>query len=226
MKGRIHSMESMGTLDGPGIRFVLFMQGCILKCKYCHNRDTWDARLGKQVSADEIVKKVLRCKPFMEASGGGITVSGGEPLLQKKLYEAMKTVKSMGFLVGLHTSGVIYDNFVKVLPLLDWVGFDIKQVFNKYYEITQIKNSQVQVLKSFDALINSNIDYEIRTTVDTRYIKYEDILNIAKYLSKNSVKEWTLQKCILRNNNGNINIPFLSDDEISKLEHYIKINIR
>ena len=82
MKGRIHSMESMGTLDGPGIRFVLFMQGCILKCKYCHNRDTWDARLGKQVSADEIVKKVLRCKPFMEASGGGITVSGGEALLQ------------------------------------------------------------------------------------------------------------------------------------------------
>lgn len=80
--GKIHSFESLGTVDGPGIRFVLFMQGCPLKCKYCHNRDTWDMNNGTEYTVSEVIEKVLRSKPYMENSKGGITVSGGEPLLQ------------------------------------------------------------------------------------------------------------------------------------------------
>lgn len=210
-------------LDYPDkISAVLFTQGCPLRCVYCHNQELQNPNIKNNITFDNVIEFLNTRVGLLEA----VVFSGGEPLLQKKLYEAMQTVKSMGFLIGLHTSGVIYENFTKVLPLLDWVGFDIKQVFNKYSEITQIKNSQVQVLKSFDALINSNIDCEIRTTVDTRYIKYEDMVNIAKYLVKNNVKEWTLQKCILRNNNENISIPFLSNNEILELEKYIKINIR
>ena len=79
--GRIHSFESFGTVDGPGIRYVVFMQGCPLKCKYCHNRDTWDFSGGMEYSVDEIVSKIVRCKSYIEASNGGVTISGGEPLL-------------------------------------------------------------------------------------------------------------------------------------------------
>ncbi len=134
MKGRIHSMESMGTLDGPGIRFVLFMQGCILKCKYCHNRDTWDARLGKQVSADEIVKKVLRCKPFMDASGGGITVSGGEALLQAEfVHELFTKLHKYNIHTCLDTSGnvEITPEIEELLKETDLVLLDIKHINDK-----------------------------------------------------------------------------------------------
>lgn len=75
--GRIHSIETFGTVDGPGIRFIIFMQGCPLRCKYCHNRDTWDLVGGKEYSIDEVMNEILKYKSYMKSSGGGITVSGG-----------------------------------------------------------------------------------------------------------------------------------------------------
>ena len=104
--GRIHSFESFGTVDGPGIRFVIFMQGCPLKCKYCHNRDTWDFSGGAEYSIDSIIQKAMRLKPYMKTSGGGITVSGGEPLLQSEfLIELFKKLKTLNFHTTLDTSG-------------------------------------------------------------------------------------------------------------------------
>ena len=84
MKGRIHSFESFGTVDGPGIRFIVFMQGCPLKCKYCQNRDTWAFDKGTEYTPEEVVSKVLRYKPYFNTSGGGVKVSGGEPLYHTK----------------------------------------------------------------------------------------------------------------------------------------------
>ena len=80
---KVHSIETMGTVDGPGIRFVLFLQGCMLKCKYCHNRDTWSLGKGTIMSADELAKKVARYKNFLLPCGGGFTATGGEPLLKE-----------------------------------------------------------------------------------------------------------------------------------------------
>ena len=80
---KVHSTESFGTVDGPGIRFVLFLQGCHLQCKYCHNRDTWDINGGEYKSLDDIFNKILRYKNYIYPSGG-VTVTGGEPLLQVK----------------------------------------------------------------------------------------------------------------------------------------------
>ena len=80
--GRIHSFETFGTVDGPGIRFVVFMQGCPLRCIYCHNRDTWDVKGGKEYSADEVVEKLKKYINYIKFSGGGITITGGEPTLQ------------------------------------------------------------------------------------------------------------------------------------------------
>lgn len=219
----VAALLRFSLLDYPDkISAVLFTQGCPLRCVYCHNPDFQNPNVETNTSFDDVVQFLNTRIGLLE----GVVFSGGEPLLQNDLYDAMKTIKDMGFLIGLHTSGCIYNNFIKVLPLLDWVGFDIKQIFNKYAEITQINNSELQVIKSFNALIESNIKYEIRTTVDTRYINQHDMINIAKYLNSNNVREWTLQKCILRNNERDIYIPFLSDNDAKELEQYIKINIR
>lgn len=102
---RIHSIESLGTVDGPGLRFVLFFQGCALHCKYCHNRDTWDMFSGATMSVDEIVGKVVRYKNFLIPSGGGVTASGGEPLLQVKfLINLFTKLKEQGIHTAIDTS--------------------------------------------------------------------------------------------------------------------------
>ena len=80
--GRIHSFESCGTVDGPGIRFIVFFQGCLMRCLYCHNRDTWDTHGGKEVTVEELMKDAVAYRHFMNASGGGVTASGGEAILQ------------------------------------------------------------------------------------------------------------------------------------------------
>lgn len=86
MTGYLHSIETMGTLDGPGIRTVVFLQGCQLRCAYCHNPDTWAMRGGKPVEAEALVKKLLRFQVYFRHSGGGVTFSGGEPLRSPPFY--------------------------------------------------------------------------------------------------------------------------------------------
>ena len=133
MKGRIHSFESLGTVDGPGVRFVVFLQGCNMRCKYCHNPDTWCVSSGTEHEAPDIVKRFLRNKEFYES--GGITVSGGEPLLQLEfLTELFKLCKQSGIHTCLDTSGSIFDinnerrvmQIDKMLKYCDLVMLDIK----------------------------------------------------------------------------------------------------
>ena len=94
VKGKIHSIETMGLVDGPGIRFVAFMQGCAIRCAYCHNPDTWAMNGGEEYTPEELVKKIKRYKTYFAASGGGVTFSGGDPLLQPDfLIETLKLCK-------------------------------------------------------------------------------------------------------------------------------------
>ena len=145
LTGRIHSFETFGAVDGPGIRFIVFMQGCPLRCKYCHNRDTWDTNGGTKYTVDQILEKAIRCKPYMDASkDGGITVSGGEPLLQidfvTKLFEECHKI---GINTCLDTSGsfVINDKIKKLLSLTDTVLLDIKHIDNeKCIDLTGVSN--------------------------------------------------------------------------------------
>ena len=96
--GRIHSVETCGTVDGPGIRFIVFMRGCLMRCKYCHNRDTWDTQGGREVTVPELMKDLTSYRHFMNASGGGVTASGGEAMLQQEfiaeLFAACKLIAS------------------------------------------------------------------------------------------------------------------------------------
>jgi len=162
---RIHSIESFGTVDGPGIRFVLFLQGCALKCKYCHNRDTWDINGGKLMSLEDILTKIERYKPYIIPSGGGVTVTGGEPLLQPKfLIEFFKQLKKQNIPTALDTSGMfdITDDIKEVLKYTDLVLLDIKHINSK----------KCKELVGF-----SN----------------EKELNFAKYLSENNIPVWIRQ---------------------------------
>lgn len=143
--GNIHSIETLGTVDGPGIRFVIFMQGCPLKCKYCHNRDTWEIGQGTNYTVDEIVKKVLRSKPYFEASNGGVTVSGGEPLLQSNfVLELFKKLKKYKIHTAIDTAGSLplTDTIKELLQYTDLVLLDIKHINNeKNIELTGSPNT-------------------------------------------------------------------------------------
>ena len=129
--GRIHSIESAGAVDGPGIRFVIFMQGCPLRCKYCHNPDTWKFSGGKEVSVSDVVKDAVKYKNFMDYSGGGVTVSGGEPLMQKPFVtELFKQLHAQGIHTTLDTAGqtAIDAPLDAVLDHTDLVLLDVKHL--------------------------------------------------------------------------------------------------
>ncbi|WP_438447161.1 pyruvate formate-lyase-activating protein [Gorillibacterium sp. sgz5001074] len=142
MKGNVHSIETFGTVDGPGIRYVVFTQGCLLRCLYCHNADTWETGKGKIMSTDEIMADFESYLPFIEASGGGITVSGGEPLLQLDfLIDLFKKCKARGIHTTLDTSGGCYSTeesfqqkLAELLPYIDLVLLDLKHIEEKAHK--------------------------------------------------------------------------------------------
>ena len=132
--GKVHSFQSLGTVDGPGIRFVVFLQGCNLRCKCCHNPDTWDVNGGKEFTAEEIAAKAERYKEYFGAEGG-ITVSGGEPLLQADFVrEIFRLCHEKGINTCLDTSGCILNDSVKaMLCETDRVLLDIKYTDDELY---------------------------------------------------------------------------------------------
>ena len=144
---RIHSFESMGTVDGPGTRFVVFLQGCQFRCNYCHNRDTWDPDAGRLYSVTDLFTEILPYIPFIDASGGGVTVSGGEPLLQREFVRVLfKAMNFQGIHTCLDTNGHVqasaYDEEMdKLLRSTDLVLLDIKHLDEqKHFAITQVGN--------------------------------------------------------------------------------------
>ncbi|MBB6624336.1 pyruvate formate-lyase-activating protein [Clostridium gasigenes] len=133
--GKIHSIETMGLVDGPGIRVVVFMQGCALRCVYCHNPDTWNDNEGTEYTPQELVKKIARFKNYFKSSGGGVTFSGGDPLRQPEfLLEALKLCKEEGINTCLDTSGVGRGNYDEILKYTDLVLYDVKHLSEEGYK--------------------------------------------------------------------------------------------
>jgi len=135
MHGRIHSIETAGMVDGPGIRTVIFFAGCPLRCLYCHNPDTWDASSGKFMSVDELLSTVLKYKSYHRSSGGGVTITGGEPLMQPEFLRSfLVACKSEGVHTALDTSGFATSEVVaQVLPHVDLLLLDIKTINSELY---------------------------------------------------------------------------------------------
>lgn len=143
--GHVHSIETCGTVDGPGIRFIIFLQGCLMRCKYCHNRDTWDLEGGKDMTVEELMAELLQYRHFMNASGGGITISGGEAMLQPEFVKAMfEACRMEGIHTCLDTNGFVRridDTTKAVLDVADLVLLDIKQMDNKkHIDLTHVSN--------------------------------------------------------------------------------------
>lgn len=159
--GKIHSIQSLGTVDGPGIRFVVFMQGCPLRCKCCHNPDTWDFLGGTEKNALETVKSALRYREYF-GSEGGITISGGEPLMQTDFCtEVFKLCHQNGINTCLDTSGILLDDNVKtLLDVTDRVLLDIKYTSDDEY----LENVGCSIKKPLEFLEYLN-EQKIPTTV-------------------------------------------------------------
>lgn len=162
---RVHSIQSLGTLDGPGVRFVVFLQGCHLRCKCCHNPDTWDYDGGNEMGVEEIAKRAERYKEYFGVEGG-ITVSGGEPLLQaEKVYELFSLCKEKGINTCLDTSGSIMNESVKkLLAVTDRVLLDIKYTNDGDYR-ENVGCSLLPVLDFLGHLDDEKIPVTLRQVV-------------------------------------------------------------
>ena len=161
MIGRVHSIQTLGTLDGPGVRFVVFMQGCALRCGCCHNPDTWDLTGGQTYTAEQILEKVLRYREYF-GEQGGITLSGGEPLLQAKFVEQIfKICHENGINTCLDTSGSILNQAVKdALSYTDRVLLDVKYTNDKDY--LEYVGCSLDCVKKFLKYLDDN---NIKTTL-------------------------------------------------------------
>lgn len=134
IQGRITSIESMGLVDGPGIRAVVFFAGCSIRCLYCHNPETWCATGGQAYTPDAVIKKLLRFRPYFERGGGGVTFSGGEPLLQPEfLLELLKKCRELGIHTCLDTAGFGFGEYDEILSYTDLVLYDVKAITEEGY---------------------------------------------------------------------------------------------
>lgn len=138
MNGFIHSIESMGLVDGPGIRTVVFLSGCRLRCRYCHNPDSWKEGAGQILSPEDLAAKLRRFSTYYQASGGGVTFSGGEPLLQPEfLTEALALCKEAGIHTCLDTAGVGTGDealYRAILSQTDLILYDVKHYLPEKYQ--------------------------------------------------------------------------------------------
>ena len=181
IKGNIHSIETCGTVDGPGIRFVIFMQGCPLRCQYCHNPDTWQTDTNKLMTVDEIMQKYDGVKEFVRS--GGITVTGGEPLLQIDFVtELFKVAKAHGIHTALDTSGIIFnpentENINKLLKYTDLVLLDIKHIDDEEHKkLTGASNKNILAFAQYLS--------EKQIPVWIRHVVVKDITLNEKYLKE------------------------------------------
>lgn len=171
MSGHIHSLESFGTVDGPGTRFVVFVQGCPMRCAYCHNPDTWAMTGGTIMEAAEILEQYDRNKAFY--NGGGITVTGGEPLMQVDfLLELFTLAKEKGIHTCIDSSGIAFnpnnkpfvEKLDKLMKLTDLVMLDIKHIDpQKHKELTSQPNENILAFASY--LNEKGVDMWIRHVV-------------------------------------------------------------
>lgn len=191
IKGRIHSFESFGTVDGPGIRFVVFAQGCPLRCLYCHNPDTWDVTGGKiEMTASELVAEVIRYKSFIQKTGG-VTFTGGEPLMQAEFVRDFFTLCCNEQLhTALDTSGFLLNETVKeLLKVTDLVLLDVKSIDPvQYKQLTSV--SLQKTLDFLDYLQQIDKRTWVRHVLVPRLTDNDLLLNqLAVYLKRYSVVE-------------------------------------
>ena len=222
IKGRIHSIQTLGTLDGPGVRFVVFMQGCNLRCHCCHNPDTWSMNDGTEYTPAEILQKVVRYREYF-GEEGGITVSGGEPLLQAQfVYDLFYLCHDNGINTCLDTSGCIMNNEIeKLLTVTDRVLLDIKYTNNSDYQ-KYVGCTLDKPVEFLGYLNKNNIPVTLRQVIIPSVNDDLDNISKLKNIRNNhpcidKVELLPFRKiCQVKYDNMNIDFPFGSISEPSK----------
>ena len=164
VKGQVHSFQSMGAVDGPGLRFVIFLQGCPCRCAYCHNPDTWDFSGGASYTPEEVVRRVVRYRPYL--ANGGVTVTGGEPLMQPAFTaELFRLLQAEGFHTALDTSGIgSLEGAEQVLAHTDLVLADVKFLSEEDYRRYCQADFQ-QVVRFLDLVREKEVPMWVRRVV-------------------------------------------------------------
>jgi pyruvate formate lyase activating enzyme len=188
---RVGGLTPLSTTDFPDcLAAVVFCQGCPWRCGYCHNPHLLAAKGAREIPWDEVMSFLRRRVGLLD----GVVLSGGEPLAQPALADAMRSVRRLGFRIGLHTGGGYPDRFAEVLDLVDWVGFDIKAPFATYAEITRVPRSGARALASARMLLASGIAHEFRTTVHPRHHDPRSLHALTDELAALGARRYVLQE--------------------------------
>lgn len=187
---RIGGLTRLSSCDWPGeLVATIFCQGCPWACRYCHNPHLIPAGREGDVPWAGVLAFLQTRRGLLD----GVVFSGGEPTLQAGLAEAMAAVRDLGFRVGLHSGGPYPERLAALLPLLDWVGFDVKAPFEAYARITGVPGSGERARASLDLLLASGVDLEVRTTVHPALLGAEDLTALATTLRDLGVRRYVLQ---------------------------------
>ncbi|MBR5544113.1 MAG: pyruvate formate lyase-activating protein [Clostridia bacterium] len=220
--GQVHSIQSLGTVDGPGLRFVVFLQGCNLRCKCCHNPDTWSMTGEKQFAPEEILEKAVKYREYF-GDKGGITLTGGEPLLQADFcYEVFKLCHENGINTCLDTSGSILNDSVKrLLAETDRVLLDIKYTNNDLY-MENVGCSIDKPLEFLEYLNQQKIPTTVRQVIIPTINDYDENVEklneiVKKYTCIDKVELLPFKKiCQTKYDNMKIEFPFRHLDTPTK----------
>lgn len=188
---QVGGLTPLTSTDYPGcLAAVIFSQGCPWRCGYCHNPHLIPRQTDNLLEWRDALKFLRRRQGLLD----GVVFSGGEPTLQGGLADAMREVRDLGFKVGLHTGGPYPARLEEVLPLVDWVGMDIKAPFDAYDIVTGTPESGARALESLRLLVESGVDYECRTTVHPALLPRDALLELAHSLAGLGVRHYVLQE--------------------------------
>ena len=187
---QVGGLTAFAATDFPGqLAAVVFVQGCPWACGYCHNPHLQPRLNHSPVAWTDVAARLQRRVGLLDA----VVFSGGEPTMDPALAEAVREVRQLGFTVGLHTAGMYTQRLIEVLPLVDWVGLDIKALAPDYDRITATPGSADAVWRSLRAVLDSGVAFECRTTVHPNLHRTQDILTLVMQLRDMGVRQYALQ---------------------------------
>lgn len=189
---RIGGLTPLTSIDFPGrLAAVVFCQGCPWRCGYCHNPELLDATAPGALGWDEVLAFLHKRRGLLD----GVVFSGGEPLAQAALPEALDAARALGYATALHTGGMYPERLAAVLPLLDWVGLDVKGPWQRIDAITGARASAARVRQSLGLLLAGGVAYECRTTWHPGLYPVEELRSLGEELAALGVRHWVLQAC-------------------------------
>jgi pyruvate formate lyase activating enzyme len=189
---RVGGLVPLSATDYPDhLAAIVFCQGCPWRCAYCHNPHLLPRRSASEIAWQDVLAFLERRRGLLDA----VVFSGGEPTLQPALADAVRAVRERGYKIGLHTAGMHPSRLAGVLPLVDWVGMDIKTEFARYSAVTGVPGSGERARRSMELILASDVPHEFRTTVDPERVPAEALERIVETLAARRARRYVVQSC-------------------------------